>query len=98
MTIPPIPPKFKKRINIESADSFILEYQNGKGEIVYKTFLTYKSLEQFHSRQEAYLYIDLNRFAMIDGKKHKFMKLRSPFVFADEMEFLNKVFNEKSEA
>lgn len=86
--------KFKKRINIENATAFKLEYQDGSGELKEKEFTTYKLMEQYHNRQEAFLYQDLRRFAKVEDKWHRFLKLRSPFVFQEEIDFLNKTFKE----
>lgn len=89
--------KFKKRINIENATAFKLEYKDGNGELKEKEFTSYKLMEQFHGRQDAFLYLDLRRHAKVDEKWHRFMKLRSPFVFQEEMDFINKTFNENNE-
>ncbi|NML69989.1 hypothetical protein HHL23_09270 [Chryseobacterium sp. RP-3-3] len=91
-------PKFKKRINIENATSFKLEYRDGNGEMKEKEFTSYKSMEQFHSRQEAFLYLDFHRYAFVNEKWHRFMKLRSPFVFQEELDFINKTFTEEDES
>lgn len=90
--------KFKKRINIENATAFKLEYKDGNGDLKEKEFTSYKLMEQFHGRQEAFLYLDLRRFAKVEDKWHRFMKLRSPFVFQEELDFINKTFNEIVEA
>ncbi|MFP3835388.1 hypothetical protein [Chryseobacterium sp. SIMBA_028] len=90
--------KFKKRINIDNATSFKLEYRDGNGEMKEKEFTSYKSMEQFHSRQEAFLYLDYHRYAIVNDKWHRFMKLRSPFVFQEELDFINKTFSEKNES
>lgn len=87
-------PKFKKRINIDNATAFKLEYRDGNHEIKEKDFTSYKLMEQFHNRQEAFLYLDLRRFAKVEDKWYRFLKLRSPFVFQDELNFLNKTFTE----
>lgn len=89
--------KFKKRINIENATAFKLEYKDGNGELKEKEFTSYKLMEQFHGRQDSFLYLDLRRQAKVDEKWHRFMKLRSPFVFQEEMDFINKTFNENNE-
>jgi hypothetical protein len=86
--------KFKKRINIENATAFKLEYRDGNGDLKEKEFTSYKLMEQFHSRQESFLYLDLRRFAKVDDKWYRFLKLRSPFVFQDELNFINKTFTE----
>lgn len=90
--------KFRKRINIESATAFKLEYKDRNGDLKEKEFTSYKLMEQFHARQNAFLYLDLHRFARIEGKWHRFMKLRSPFVFQQEIDFINKTFTENIEA
>ncbi|MEG0848505.1 MAG: hypothetical protein RSE50_00965 [Myroides sp.] len=86
--------KFKKRINIDNAIAFKLEYKDGNGDLKEKEFTSYKLMEQFHSRQEAFLYLDLRRFAKVGDKWYRFLKLRSPFVFQQELDFINKVFTE----
>ncbi|WP_347219336.1 hypothetical protein [Chryseobacterium sp.] len=90
--------KFKKRINIENATSFKLEYNDASGELKEKEFTSYKLMEQFHGRQEAFLYLDLRRFAKVEGKWHRFLKLRSPFVFQEELDFINKTFSENNDS
>lgn len=90
--------KFKKRINIENATLFKLEYKDGNGDLKEKEFTSYKLMEQFHSRQKAFLYLDFHRYAFVNDKWHRFLKLRSPFVFHEELEFINKTFNEIIEA
>lgn len=87
-------PKFKKRINIDNATAFKLEYNDATGKLKEKEFTSYKLMEQFHSRQEAFLYLDLRRFAKVEDKWYRFLKLRSPFVFQDELDFINKSFTE----
>ncbi|AZA49775.1 hypothetical protein EG346_17015 [Chryseobacterium carnipullorum] len=89
--------KFKKRININNATSFKLDYRDGNGEMKEKEFTSYKSMEQFHGRQDAFLYLDYHRYAFVNEKWHRFMKLRSPFVFQEELDFINKTFNEDVE-
>lgn len=88
--------KFKKRINIENATSFKLEYLEGK-DLKSKEFNTLKAMEQFHNRQTDFTYLDLHRYAFVDKKWHRFIKLRSPFVFQQEIDFINKIFNENVE-
>lgn len=90
--------KFKKRINIENATAFKLEYNDASGELKEKQFTSYKLMEQFHNRQEAFLYLDLRRFAKVEDKWYRFMKLRSPFVFQEELEFINKTFSENNDS
>jgi hypothetical protein len=87
-------PKFKKRINIDNATAFKLEYKDANGELAEKEFTSYKSMEQFHNRQDDFLYLDLRRFAKVENKWHRFMKLRSPFVFQEELDFITKSFTE----
>lgn len=64
--------KFKKRVNIENATAFKLEYKDGNGEMKEKEFTSYKSMEQFHSRQDAFLYLDFNRYAFVNEKWRHF--------------------------
>ena len=85
--------KFKRRINIENATAFKLEYLQGS-DMKTKEFKTYKALEQFHSRQTDFTYLDLHRYAFVNEKWRRFIKLRSPFVFEQEIEFINKIFKE----
>ncbi|WP_312395666.1 hypothetical protein [Chryseobacterium sp.] len=89
--------KFKKRINIDNATAFKLEYLDGKNVLKEKEFTTYKAMDQFHSRQKAYLYLELHRYAFVNERWHRFIKLTSQFVFAQEIEFINKIFNENVE-
>lgn len=89
--------KFKKRINIENATSFKLEYLEGGKDLKTKEFNTYKALDQFHTRQTDFLYLDLHRYAFVEDKWHRFIKLRSPFVFEQQIDFINKIFNENVE-
>ncbi len=88
--------KFRKRINIENATAFRLEYLDGK-DLKTKEFTKYKLMEQFHSRQTDFMYLDLHRYAFVNDKWHRFIKLRSPFVFEQEIEFITKIFNENIE-
>lgn len=89
--------KFKKRLNIENATSFKLEYLEGGKDLKIKEFNSYKALEQFHNRQTDFLYLDLHRYAFVNNKWHRFIKLRSPFVFQQEIDFINKIFKENVE-
>ena len=89
--------KFKKRIIFENATAFKLEYLDGK-DLKVKEFTSYKAMEQFHGRQKDFMYLDLHRYAFVDKKWYRFIKLRSPFVFEEELEFINKIFNENVEA
>ncbi|AYZ12913.1 hypothetical protein EGY05_13685 [Chryseobacterium arthrosphaerae] len=88
--------KFKKRIIFENATAFKLEYLDGK-DLKEKEFTSYKSLEQFHNRQTDFMYLDLHRYAFVDQKWHRFIKLKSPFVFQQEIDFINRIFNENVE-
>ncbi|MEI7488607.1 MAG: hypothetical protein WCJ72_14595 [Chryseobacterium sp.] len=88
--------KLRKRINIENATSFKLEYLDGK-DLKSKEFNTYKAMEQYHNRQTDFLYLDLHRYAFVNNKWHRFIKLRSPFVFQQEIDFITKIFNENVE-
>lgn len=89
--------KFKKRINIENATAFKLEYLTGSKDLKSKEFTTYKALDQFHNRQTDFMYLPLHYYAFVDKKWHRFIKLRSPFVFQQEIDFINKIFNENVE-
>ncbi|WP_027384906.1 hypothetical protein [Epilithonimonas caeni] len=90
--------KFKKKIRITNATSFKLEYYEGGSELKTKEFKTYKTLEQFHNRQTDFMYLDCNRYALIDGNWHRFIKLQSPIVFQQEVDFINETFNDVVEA
>ncbi|WP_060868531.1 hypothetical protein [Chryseobacterium indologenes] len=90
--------KFKKRINIENATSFKLEYSEGGTELKTKEFNSYKAMEQFHNRQTDFMYLDFHRYAFVNDKWHRFLKLRSPFVFQEELDFINKIFTEKNDS
>jgi hypothetical protein len=63
-----------------------------------KEFTSYKAMEQFHGRQTDFMYLDMNRYAFVNEKWHLFIKLRSPFIFQEELDFINKTFNEKVES
>lgn len=89
--------KFKKRINIDNAEAFKLEYYEGGTELKTKEFASYKAMEQFHGRQTDFMYLDINRYAFVNEEWHRFLKLRSPFVFEAELDFITKTFNEKFE-
>ena len=86
--------KFAKKLNIKNATSFKLEYYEGGSELITKIFKTYKAMEQFHNRQTDFLYIDCKRYAFVNGEWHRFIKLSSPIVFQQELDFINKIFNE----
>ena len=86
--------KYKKKLRIENATSFKLEYYDDSNELKTKTFKSYKLMEQFHNRQTDFLYIDCKRYAFVNGEWHRFIKLTSPIVFQKELDFINKIFNE----
>lgn len=86
--------KFKKKLKIERATAFKLEYSDGDSYLKTKEFNSYKAMEQFHNRQKDFLYIDHHRYAFIDGKWHRFIKLDSPFVFGQNLEVINKNFED----
>ncbi|WP_139423004.1 hypothetical protein [Chryseobacterium mulctrae] len=88
--------KFKKRINIDNATAFKLEYLEGMDKKS-KEFASFKAMEQFHSRQRDFSYLELHRYAFVEDKWHRFIKLRSPYVFEQEIDFINKIFNENFE-
>lgn len=88
--------KFRRRIRIENATAFKLEYLEGK-DLKTKEFTNQKAMEQFHSRQRDFLYLDLHRYAFVHNKWHRFIKLTSHFVFQQEIDFINKIFNENVE-
>ncbi|MEE6129102.1 hypothetical protein V2E39_17005 [Chryseobacterium arthrosphaerae] len=90
--------KFKRKLNIENAELFKLEYYDGGSELKSKEFNTYKAMEQFHSRQNDFMYLDCNRYAYINDQWNLFIKLRSPIVFQSDLDFINKTFNEPVEA
>lgn len=86
--------KFKRKLKIENATAFKLEYtENGK-ELRSKEFNSYKAMEQFHSRQKNFHYLDYHRYAMIDGEWHRFIKLDTPFIFGANLEVINKNFED----
>lgn len=82
----------RKRLNINHATSFKLDYYEGGSDLKFKIFKSYKAMEQFHVRQTEFMYLDINRYALIDDKWHLFMKLRSPIVFQQDVDFINKTF------
>ena len=86
--------KLKRKISIKSATEFKLDYYEGDDELKSKEFTSYKTMEQFHNRQECFMYLDCNRYAMVDDKWHRFIKLNSPIVFQQEVDFINKIFND----
>ncbi len=89
--------KFRKRIRIENAEAFKLEYFDGSGDLKSKEFNTYKALEQFHNRQTDFMYLALHRYAFVNGKWHRFIKLNSPFVFQAELDSIITNFKENIE-
>ena len=90
--------KLKRRLNIESATSFKLEYYEGGSDLKTKVFNTYKAMEQFHQRQTDFTYLDCNRFAMIKGKWERFIKIPSTIIFEENLEFIVNSFNDVVEA
>ena len=86
--------KFKKKLRIENATSFKLEYSDDSNELKTKTFKTYKLMEQFHNRQTDFLYFAYHRYALINNVWHQFIKLDSPFVFQSNLEVINKNFED----
>lgn len=89
--------KFKKRIRIEDAESFKLQYYNKKQKLTEREFSSYEMMEQFDKRQKDYLYLPLQKYISIEGVWHKFIKLTSLFVFEKELNHINNIFNEKFE-
>lgn len=51
-------------------------------------------MEQFHSRQTDFMYLDCNRYAMIRGNWERFIKIPSTIVFEENLEFIIKRFND----
>lgn len=90
--------KFKKKLNIDNAELFKLEYYDGGSELKSKEFKTYKAMEQFDSRQTKYMYLACNRYAYLNEQWNLFIKLTSPIVFQTDLDFINKTFNEVVEA
>ena len=86
--------KIKKKLKIERATSFKLEYSDDGVDMKSKTFNTYKAMEQFHNRQKAFHYLDYHRYAFIDGEWHRFIKLNSPFIFEPNLYAINKDFED----
>ncbi|SHK69338.1 hypothetical protein [Epilithonimonas mollis] len=89
--------KFRKRVRIQNATAFKLEYFEGKADLKEKEFKTYKSMEQFHSRQTKFMYLALHRYAFVDGKWHRFIKVTDPFIFQAELDSISKQLNENFE-
>ncbi len=90
--------KFAKKLNIKNANSFKLEYYEVGSELITKIFKTYKAMEQYHNRQKYFMYLDCNRYAMINEKYHRFIKLPSNIVFEQNVEFIVQNFTEIIEA
>ena len=86
--------KLKKLIQIENATAFKLEFFDGGSELKSKEFNSYKSMEQFHTRQTDFLYIDCKRYAFVNGEWHRFIKLTSPIVFQKELDFIRREYLE----
>lgn len=47
-------------------------------------------MEQFHSRQTDFMYLDCNRYAMIRENWERFIKIPSTIVFEENLEFIIK--------
>ena len=86
--------KFKKKLRIENATSFKLEYSDDSNELKTKTFKSYKLMEQFHNRQTDFLYFAYHRYAFINNVWHQFIKLDSPFIFQSNLEVIAKNFED----
>lgn len=84
----------KIMLEIENATSFKLEYYLGGSELKEKEFTSYKTIEQFNSRQTDFLYLDCNRYAFINNEWQRFIKLNSPIVFQKDIDLINKRFND----
>lgn len=84
----------KKKLKVENATSFKLEYTEDGKTLKTKIFNSYKLMEQFHKRQKEFLYLDYNRFALINDKWHRFIKLSSPFIFESNLKTINKNFED----
>lgn len=82
----------KKKLKIEDATAFRLEYSEDGELLKTKEFKSLKAMEQFHSRQVGLQYMDWHRYAQIGGQWHRYIKLDSPFVFQSNLETLNKNF------
>ena len=59
-----------------------------------KKYKKRNQIERFQNRQTDFLYIDCNRYAFVNEEWHRFIKLSSPIVFQQELDFINKIFNE----
>ena len=86
--------KYKKKLRIENATSFKLEYSEDGNELKTKTFKSYKLMEQFHNRQTDFLYFAHHRYALINNVWHQFIKLDSPFIFQSNLEVIVKNFED----
>lgn len=86
--------KFKKKLKIDNATSFRLEYTDGEKKLKSKVFSNYKLMEQFHNRQKNFEYFDLHRYAFIDNEWHRFVKLDSPIIFQRNLETIAKNFED----
>lgn len=84
----------KKKLRIENATAFRLEYSEDGETLKSKEFKTLKAMEQFHNRQGSLQYMDWHRYAQIGGEWHRYIKLDSPFVFQSNLETLNKNFED----
>lgn len=86
--------KLKKKLKIEDATSFKLEYSDDGETMKSKTFNSYKAMKQFHNRQNGFRYMDYHRYALIDNEWHRFIKLASPFIFESNLKTINKDFED----
>jgi len=84
----------KKKIRIENETAFKLEFYTCEAELKVKEFNSYKAMEQFHNRQTDFLYIDCNRYAFVNGEWHRFIKLTSPIIFQQELDFIYNTVHE----
>lgn len=86
--------RFKKKLKIENGTSFKLEYYQGGSELKTKVFKSLKLMEQFHSRQKDFGYLDIHRYALIDDVWHRFIKLDSPYIFQSNLKIICKNFED----
>lgn len=88
---------YRKKLKIENATAFKLEYYVGGSELKYKEFKSLKVMEQFHKRQKDFMYLDYSRYALINNEWHRFIKLKSPVIFERDLTSINKFFYENFE-
>ena len=86
--------KFKKKLRIENATSFKLEYSDDGSELTTSPFTVFLLMEQFHNRLTEFLQLENNQNALIDGVWHRFIKLDSPFVFESNLQTINNNFED----